>query len=710
MFKNLLLTLAVAITATTLSAQTSLTVEDPHRWDQLTQGIIDNVDIEVSPNGIYANVDLVFTINADKALYNVKDSLEAVLQFSLPENSYIYDSWLWLDNNTIIQADIIEKNRAISIYEGIVSRRRDPSLLIKTGANSYKLNVYPMTTNYSRKIKLSYSTPMKMYTNKAQIFLPTSILRASKTVSPIMLTVNKTSQYDNPTLLTHNYNTQLASSSSTQDVLFFFANDYNGDNITLQYNNNLNNGVTLTTYPISSNEGYYQLSVSPSALGQQTQRNVTIILDNTSQSQYDLHTPQEIISFVKTSLQSDYNTNIDSFNIFYADNGQTKSAFSGWKAINQTNIDQAINNIPSTFSTQNIPQYNKLLIDALKFCGTKSAKESEAILLSNNYWYTTDQKFADSMFNMVKDSVGGYKNSVSVINYSRYGTYYQGSYYYANDIWHSKLTLATNGVYYRYSTLKYYYSNGKYTYLSDLNATGALTNIAQNVGGSTNSYNISVNANNGFTYSSYPIMPTSKLNFHSNYNIVGKYYGNISNNATVNVNAIINNNNINSQVNINSAYVGDSNTVKAWTDQYLEDLIAANNKHLHQEIIDSSINNRVLCDLTAFLAVETGDTINTNLNENPNVLSIKKVDLEDTKLKFYPNPFSERLTIELPDGATSINIYDMTGRIVYNTTIENQSSFTWNGYSNSSAELAPGTYVVVIHTKDKRYTATVVKR
>lgn len=710
MLKNLLFTLAITITATTLSAQIPLTVEGPHKWDKKTQGIIDNVNIEVSPNGIYANVDLVFTINADKALYNVKDSLEAVLPFSLPENSYIYDSWLWLDNNTIIQADIIEKNKVLNIYEGIVSRRRDPSLLTKTGPNSYRLSVYPMTTNYPRKVKISYSTPMKMYNNKAQVFLPTSLLKASKTAPPIMLTVNKTAQYDTPTFLTHNYNTQRVSSSSTQDVLFFFGNNYSDDNIILQYNNNINNGVALTTYPISSNEGYYQLSVSPSVFGQQRQKNITIILDHVSQSHYNLYTAQEIISFVKSSLLSDYNTNIDSFNIFYVDNGQTKSAFSGWKAINQTNIDQAINNISSTFSTQNILQYNKLLIDALKFCGTKSAKESEAVLLSSNDWYTADQLFADSMFHLIKDSVGGYNNSVSVINYSYYGRNFQGGYYYANDIWNSKLTLATNGVYYRYNNLFNYVSlNGKSFYITDLNAEEALTNIAQNISGSINSYNISINANNSFTYSSYPIMPNSKLGFHSNYNIVGKYYGNISNNATVNVNVIINNNNINSQVNINSAYIGDSNTVKAWTYQYLKDLLAANNKHVH-EIIDSSINNRVLCDLTAFLAVETGDTIKTNLNGNPNVVSIKKVDLEDTKLKFYPNPFSERLIIELPDGATSINIYDVTGRIVYNTTIENQSSFTWNGYSNSSAELAPGTYVVVIHTKDKRYTATVIKR
>lgn len=712
MFKNLFLTLALAFTATTLFAQSSLTVEDPHRWDQLTQGIIDNVDIEVSPNGIYANVDMTFTINADQTLYNATDTLEAVLQFTLPENSYIYDSWLWLDNTNIIMADLIEKNRAISIYEGIVSRRRDPSLLIKTGKNSYKLNVYPMTTSYPRKIKISYSTPMSIYSNNAKVTLPTSILRASKNTPPILLSINKTAQTNTPTLITHDYNYHLVNSSSNKDKLFFYASDYKDGDIVLQYNTNLTSGVSLTTFPINNNEGYYQLSVSPSTFGvQQTGRNITIILDHYSNTNLNFYTIQEIKSYVKTSLQADYNTNIDSFNIFYVDNGKVKSTSTGWEAINRTNIDQALNNIPASYATSNISQYKQLLIDALRFSATKNSSASQAVLLSSNYFLTTDQALADSMFKEIKDSIGAYNNTINVIYYSRYGSYYKGSYYYGNDIWNTKLTLATNGVYYRYSTFtSYVYSNGKYIYTPDLNVQEALSNSAQNMGGSTNSYNISINATSGFTYSSYPITPSGKIGFHSNYNLVGKYYGNLSNNATVNINSIINGNNINTQANIPTAYSGDTNTIKAWTNKYIADLIDANNKHLAQEIIDSSINNRVLCDLTAFLAVETGDTINTNLNDNPNVVSIKKVELKDTKLKLYPNPFSEKLIIELPEGATHINIYDITGRIVFNTTINNQQSFTWNGYGNSSNELAPGTYVVVIHTKDKKYTATVIKR
>ena len=76
----------------------SLSVANPNSWGSPTRGIISEPMIEIKPMGVYAQVELTFKFSAQSS-YHVKDSLEAVLNFDLPANSFINDSWLWLDEN-----------------------------------------------------------------------------------------------------------------------------------------------------------------------------------------------------------------------------------------------------------------------------------------------------------------------------------------------------------------------------------------------------------------------------------------------------------------------------------------------------------------------------------------------------------------------------------------------------------------------------------
>ncbi|MBW7914581.1 MAG: hypothetical protein H3C54_13000, partial [Taibaiella sp.] len=107
--KNLLCSFILCFfTATPIFAQSqfSITVSNPHfnMWKR-TQGIITDPEVTVTPQGAYANVEIIFTINANSSHGN--DSVEAVMLFDLPDGSFIHDSWLWLDANTIIRAAVV---------------------------------------------------------------------------------------------------------------------------------------------------------------------------------------------------------------------------------------------------------------------------------------------------------------------------------------------------------------------------------------------------------------------------------------------------------------------------------------------------------------------------------------------------------------------------------------------------------------------------
>src|SRR5690606_16499649 len=99
----------------------------------------------------------------------------------------------------------------------------------------------------------------------------------------------------------------------------------------------------------------------------------------------------------------------------------------------------------------------------------------------------------------------------------------------------------------------------------------------------------------------------------------GKYTGTIVPGSVVDVQILAGSNIVLAKDTVNTILSGNDVFVQAWTHHFLSDLIGAKNMAYFQEVVDSSKSNRVLCEYTAFLAVENGDTISSNVTDNPNV-------------------------------------------------------------------------------------------
>jgi len=160
MFKNFtgLFLLLFLFCATGVIAQNSLRVLDPQQSWYNYQGTIDEATISVSPKGLYSQISMYLTFSAPSTYFNSDTQIEAVLNFELPENSFITDSWLWIGDE-ISKGIILDTWTASSIYEGIVNRRRDPSILFKRGQRNYELRVYPLKTTEPRKVRVTYMVP-----------------------------------------------------------------------------------------------------------------------------------------------------------------------------------------------------------------------------------------------------------------------------------------------------------------------------------------------------------------------------------------------------------------------------------------------------------------------------------------------------------------------------------------------------------------------
>ncbi|MFN0053855.1 MAG: VIT domain-containing protein, partial [Planctomycetales bacterium] len=82
--------------------------------------------------------------------------LEGVFYFPLPQDASISGFGMWIGNE-LVEADIVEKQRAREIYEQILREKRDPGLLEWSGGNIFKASVYPIPAHAEKRIKISYT-------------------------------------------------------------------------------------------------------------------------------------------------------------------------------------------------------------------------------------------------------------------------------------------------------------------------------------------------------------------------------------------------------------------------------------------------------------------------------------------------------------------------------------------------------------------------
>jgi len=103
------------------------------------------------------------------------------------------------------------------------------------------------------------------------------------------------------------------------------------------------------------------------------------------------------------------------------------------------------------------------------------------------------------------------------------------------------------------------------------------------------------------------------------------------------------------------------------------------------------------------------------MTETSDVLAIEEAILEENGVNVYPNPVGDKLNIDYmlyDDGIFSISIYDLTGRLVFNSENgENRVgiySFKWNRSGNNGNKLTSGIYFLKLQTKNNTYSKKLI--
>jgi predicted Zn-dependent protease len=145
--------------------------DEPH-WLRAFKGTTNNESIGSLVAGIDGrNVPL--SVGEHKVTVDVRDQiarttieetfvnhtagvLEGVFHFPLPPGASVSGFAMWIGDK-MIEADVVEKQRAREIYEIILQEKRDPGLLEWTGGNVFKARVYPIFANSEKRVRITYT-------------------------------------------------------------------------------------------------------------------------------------------------------------------------------------------------------------------------------------------------------------------------------------------------------------------------------------------------------------------------------------------------------------------------------------------------------------------------------------------------------------------------------------------------------------------------
>lgn len=123
------------------------------------------------------------------------------------------------------------------------------------------------------------------------------------------------------------------------------------------------------------------------------------------------------------------------------------------------------------------------------------------------------------------------------------------------------------------------------------------------------------------------------------------------------------------------------------------------------KILDISIKNRMLCDFTAFLALEPNDTIKFMVNPFDesglfNGVKFEDFNLKDSlDLKAFPNPFNSQTTITFTLNESShvtLGIYNVLGQLVKEIAVKDNAigrqTYHWDGKNKNNETISSGIY------------------
>lgn len=728
------LILAAIVFSIKLFAEPRLAVYNPQTqwgWSFNNNGTIEEAEFVVHPKGAFAEISMYLTFSSKDQGFSDKDSLEVDFTFNLPEGAFITDSWLWIDHY-ISQAVILDVWTARSIYEGIVKRRKDPSILTKQNSNQYNLKIYPLKNTLKRKVKITYLAPFNINTKGSSISIPVENLKVSfNPLQSIKIYASEDAYFFNPlvngTIQMNNYQ------NKTFNTSYNISMNYDKQPVTISYSTNNTNGIYSWNYT-KSGEKYYQLAILPSlafGIAKSKKTLFLIDIDTTTYSNLVWRVNNKLFTDEIVKLLDEYYTSSDSINLAYTSGGMVKFTNNGFKPATDENKKNLID-LTKIGSSKKDDLYQLVNhgIAHVKNYGNNA----NIIIVSNNGNYNSKSN-SKAFINDLKKQYSSFPQIYIIDAYSLHEYYYY--YYYYNGFNQSKINSYYYYIYYSNNNELYkvlsQMTGGSYLSISNVMEIGQVVQkVYLSNTKAISPFELNLSTTGGFSYSNY-FNDNDETAFPDRVIVAaGKYTGELPMQLQVtgfyDKNPIM----INKILDHKTVIEKDSTVKTVWAGLSIKSIEGSGyyyNTNMMQTAIETSIKNRVLSYYTAFLALEaltpvepcdnclpneeimvTAETIAADYGLSNKTTNIDLNETTDT-LVITPNPFETyiNIKIKLNDYSNAkLIVTDIYGRTYANLPVSaydgSIASLIWNG-----EDLPKGFYIVTLVSAKKKIQIKIVK-
>lgn len=227
-------------------------------------------------------VEATISMNQDVAQVKLKQeflnksnrALEGDYLYSLPGISQIDDFYLWIDGKKT-KGQLMDKDKARSVYEGIVRSMRDPALIEFMDYGLFKAHIFPIPAHKSREIELSYSQVIPFESGNYRFELP---IRQSGqgAIEKYKITIELDARQNLDNIYSPTHKITVDRSHSKKATITFDQEKVDGSqNFILFYSLSDKDisGSLITFRPRTDRDGYFMFFANP-AFGSNSQKSI----------------------------------------------------------------------------------------------------------------------------------------------------------------------------------------------------------------------------------------------------------------------------------------------------------------------------------------------------------------------------------------------------------------------------------------------------
>lgn len=244
-----------------------IVVHNPPQPVPVPRGHFSFAPLEVVYHRVNVEInDQVAVTSVDQEFYNPNGQrLEGTYLFPLPQGAHI-DKFSMDVNGRMQEAELLDADKARSLYEEIVRKAKDPALLEYAGRGAFKVRIFPIEPNSRKQVKISYTQLLKSDTGLIEYTYPLNTEKFSaRPLKDVSIKVALTCREPIKSVYSPSHTVEVRRDGDRKATVGFEQKNVRPDTDfkVLFSRTEKPVGVDLLTYRTSGDDGYFLLLASP---------------------------------------------------------------------------------------------------------------------------------------------------------------------------------------------------------------------------------------------------------------------------------------------------------------------------------------------------------------------------------------------------------------------------------------------------------------